>query len=217
MQKNLIPDLENIIGDYTDKKDYPKLINANPSVHNLPKLKSKIVENIPVDDLSIIAAAYRVANKWDDEVGIMGQDSILDLIPIFMQLVRLFGEDYDFMNDKKRYTVVIDGKENFTKIKRIIDDKIYIGVDNISSGSLINTNMLSKKQQKKILDFLDLQEWDDDSEFDFYSKVEDAVKILMNNDPDFHPMTNFNQYKEALINIILEEYTPDDEEENVED
>jgi hypothetical protein len=69
MQNNLIPNLEDIVGDYTEIKDYEKLIENNPKVHTVEKLKSKITENIPINDLNIFSAAYKVANEYEQRLG----------------------------------------------------------------------------------------------------------------------------------------------------
>jgi hypothetical protein len=211
MQNNLISDLENIVGDYTEIKDYEKLIENNPKVHTVEKLRSKITENIPINDLNIISAAYKVAKNWNGKSKELDKDYILDLLPIFINLVRFFGPDYNFMNDKKSYQIVISGGDRNYTIYNIINRSILININNINLGIIIDINKLSKEQKNRILEFYDVENWDEDSSSDFDFNVNNAIGKLMDIEPNFHPMTNLKEYKDRLLDIVMENYKGEEE------
>jgi hypothetical protein len=209
MNKNLIPDLENIVGDYTEEKEYVKLIELNPNTHNLPKLKAKIVENVPIIHLSIISAAYKAASEWceGDLDCVESNGIILGIVPTFIQLVRLFGKDYNFKKDGKKYLITIWGKDRRLSILDIVSEGIYINTDNMCLGDATLTKMLSKEQKKTIFDCLDIKGWDDESIDQFNDNVSTAVRILMDQDCDFHPMTNMHEYRGKLIDMVMKNYS----------
>jgi hypothetical protein len=130
------------------------------------------------------------------------------LIPIFIQLVRFFGPDHNFINDKTTYTIIVNGNNRNMTINQIIRNNILITVNNISfpEDTKSSIEILSESQQNRILKLLGLDDWNEDTSLDFENVVTDEIQILMNNEPDFHPMTNMNKYKPKLIEGIIENY-----------
>jgi hypothetical protein len=61
----LIPELENIVSEYTDSDDYKKLMIYNPKLYTDKRFRSKLISNIPTDSLIRFSEMYNLAVSYN--------------------------------------------------------------------------------------------------------------------------------------------------------
>ena len=64
----LIPELENIVSEYTDIEDYKKLMIYNPELYTECKLRNKLILNIPTNTLIVYSEMYNLAVLYNSEM-----------------------------------------------------------------------------------------------------------------------------------------------------
>jgi hypothetical protein len=207
MQNNLISDLESVVGDYTDEKEFKNLMKLNSGVHKIDKLKSKIVSDIPVNDLKIISIAYTSASEWKNSTN-TGIETT-ELLSQFVLLIKLFGPEYNFYENRdKGFKISKDGIERIHSLEDIINNSILTTsmdlYDNYDCTGVIDK--MTEEQKSKYMKMCSKRDqWDEDLDIDCRSDIESEIEKLIYKDPNFHPFTNIDKYTDKLIEMLLEE------------
>ena len=123
--------LENIVGEYTDEKDYKNLIKFNPKVHTSEKLVCKQLTNVPEDTIIKFRDSYNRSLILIDKF--VEDGSYLDYNPdtIFIKvdpnyvtgIIMADMGDYDIStikNNNKFKRIISKGRKNITQ------DDIYM-------------------------------------------------------------------------------------------
>jgi hypothetical protein len=98
---NLIPELENIVGDYTDETDYKKLIQLDPKIHTHDKLLIKQLSDVPVDVLLQYREMYNLALQFNTFIKQRYYLSPEYLVSIFLRFQILYPE-FETISDLKK-------------------------------------------------------------------------------------------------------------------
>ena len=117
-QNELINDLENIVGEYTDQKDYEKLIEANPKVHTVDKLLLKKAKEIPESFLNKAIEAFKAAKEYQDFVKARNEEYKKEK-----------GKDFETYNINPEKIVIILLQSNSNYPEEKIDDIDYEYID----------------------------------------------------------------------------------------
>jgi hypothetical protein len=218
VSKNLLVDLLDVVGAYTDEKTYETLTNYDPETFTKKKLIKNMLDDIPLHDLTVIAKAYKLSKEWEEKREYRPiPENYLDIMSIFIRINKLYG-DLNFDKIKK---LRISEDSSDPKIRFIsIDDLIFrIGddiIDNIKSNINIldiyenlsdgyKTNFILYAEIIIEKDTEVISKEDDDRIYEqFIDHFANQVKILSSKNSDFHPLSNLEKYKDKLLKDMIE-------------
>lgn len=207
-QKFLIIDLINLIGKYTDQDTYITLINLNDTLFTENKLLKNQLDNIPTDQLKLIAKAYEYSNNFfvNPEYNIFSLFSL----GTFIKLIKLYKNlDFNFKDRKIIHT------NDYGKDDHKMDINEYIIEQTGKNTYDIITNIISFENLKKLKEdikdklknlYNDLASTnkynDDDYDVHIDQFIREAIIFLLYNDPNFYPLYNLELYTDQIINFI---------------
>lgn len=114
MSSNLIPDLNNIVGQFSDQKTYQNLIQINPQIYTEQKLIIQETEDIPIDDVLVFTNSYKIARSFEKDGNINYVAGTLAPFVEFYNLTEL--------NDMNKYLLVVMNKNNNVYEPIVADD-----------------------------------------------------------------------------------------------
>lgn len=177
-------DLESIVGEYTDQKDYQTLIQYNPEVHNLRKLKANLVQDLPISYLEQVKYAYERALHYKEEMkGKINPEAVAALI-----LGELVGGSLreGFYLDQLNGLVDELTENNIRKLDDLEDIWNEVEIDYDENGEAVEGN----KYGDIIANMTRLQQ---------LTAIKRAWKNLIKNNPDVYETSNPLMYEEELI------------------
>ena len=178
-------DLESIVGEYTDQKDYQTLIQYNPEVHNLRKLKTNLVQDLPISYLEQVKYAYERALHYKEEMkGKINPEAIATLI--LGELVNGSNLQEGFYLDQLNGLVDELTENNIRKLDDLEDIWNEVEIDYDENGEAIEGN--------KYGDIIANM-----SRFEQRIAIGNAWKNLIINNPDVYETSNPFLYEEELI------------------
>ena len=204
MNQNLITNLTDIVGSYTDEKTYDNLINIEPKFFNKKKFIKNILNDVPISNLDIMIKAYKLSEEWikDEQI----YDNPLEIVGSFIKLIRMYG---DMELDKfkmKRYKINGKNESELYSLDQVIysitddlDDDIHLNID--INDLYLN---ISDEYKQKFVELAELKNCDIDvtaEEFGIYFARQ--IKKLVKLDPEFHFMTNLEKYKDKLLEMVI--------------
>jgi hypothetical protein len=194
----LVTDLTDIVGLYTDEKTYNNLNNLEPEIFTKKKLIKNMLEQIPLDHLTLFSRPYNLMNIWMSSNNI-GKIDVSQLLCIFVRLVKLYGNlEYETLINQKVY-VCLDSISGISTIKECINKNYVLTDKDVRDNMILKiaNNDISISLKEKFLTLF--------GNLVFVgSYFSEQVLILMELDLNFHPFSNLNEYKDKLSQMVLE-------------
>ena len=164
---NLIPELENIVGDYTDETDYKKLIQLDSKIHTHDKLLLKQLSDVPTDLLLQYREMYNLAlqfNKTVEQTYYLSPEYLTNMLMRFKGFYPKLHTLKDLTKfENPIYYSNTDLRDIKTLQQLIFRDSeiLYINIIEDSEYSSIDTFIESHKNEliqmfRKSSDFVDL-------------------------------------------------------------
>lgn len=104
----LIPDLETIVGQFSDQKTYQDLIQIDPKTHTYDKLIVQESKSIPINDTLTLFNSYKIAVELIKANEDLRNELPLSIIGIMIPFVEFF--DLKEYEDLQKYKVFVDDK-----------------------------------------------------------------------------------------------------------
>ena len=148
---NLIPELENLVGEYTDVDDYKKLNTLDSKIHTHDKLLLKQLSDVPVESLLRYREMYNLAKKFNETVE---QECYLSpeyLTSLFLRF-QILDSRFKTLKDLKklRYTIYYSRDEALsnTTLEKFIFREAQILWDSVSGDS----ELISDETVESVID-----------------------------------------------------------------
>jgi hypothetical protein len=220
---HLIPDLSNVVGSYTDNKTYQTLMENDPKTFTKQKLVKNITEEIPMDELILFSKAYNYAKQWIESRKEMNEkmsetsdyETIkpIQLVNIFIKYIKMFGDFNDVTDIDELSNMMYSQKEQRIYKEACVEENIEHEAFSIEAD-IIESIDVDKFMSKYITkDFRDKYEKllnrkyqlpeEYDMDYEFKLNLRNSISVLMNTDPNFHPLRNIDNYGNKLLEFIL--------------
>lgn len=205
IEKELPPVLENLVGTYSEEKEYKFLIEFNPDIHTKEKLIGKELTSLPLNLVFKFKQAYELAiNLKKLELDKYYKKNIektdLDfLTSVFLELLNVYTND-QLMNTNFLSITFIDYKQNSICILNYIMEKI--SDQNSVVDSIFSYHdfipLLSSETQKLIN-----SEKDEDI---FDEKIRDAYELMLRGEPSVYSTISLLKYLPIYEKYLIAEF-----------
>jgi len=135
---NLIPELENIVGDYTDETDYKKLIQLDPKIHSHDKLLIKQLSDVPVDLLLEYREMYNLALQFNETNTFDYYLSPQYLTGLFIQFKSLYPNLHTLSDFKSIRHTMGNTSSNLFDFQILFEYIVSVSIDVYDSNVLQN-------------------------------------------------------------------------------
>jgi hypothetical protein len=207
--KNLLENLLDVVGAYTDEKTYETLINYDSETFTKKKLIKNMLNDISLEELSKILKAYNYSKKWIDENQAENTEPVR-FMSYFNTAFELHGDISMKKLEKIKYNITVNGTDSKSNLQSgalsVLESAYNLLSSNINTNEIFNNldpNFLENfKKFINIGDIEDDEEIQDEFNFYFFSQIEKLIII----DPNFHPLANLDEYKDKLLQMMSEDF-----------
>ena len=207
---NLIPELENIVGEYSATDDYKKLHLLNPNIHTHDKLILKQLSHIPENDLLLYSEMYKLALEFNNVNTDIWYFCPPYLTALFIQFKLLY-PNFNSLTDLKRIN---------NNYGNLFDSIVYRSAkllkNNIMSGPFTDSGGILDAYKSELILFMrnnisyESEPNDETIEDDLENIIEEAIdEIVLNFFNDKHryidtPNLYLNEYITVLYKHVLQ-------------
>ncbi len=230
-KNELIDDLSDIIGSYTDEKDYQTLIKYDPKTFTKDKLVKNLTNDIPLDELVLFSKAYGYAKRWLEsraEYHNIWYKTVkpIELVSLFIKYIRFYGdidnvEDFSVLDHISYKRRTNNDSEDIYLVDEIEDTAFMSSTDimeNIDVENIYENSSSKFKNKFEKITGINISDMEEDENLHDHiisklsSELRSQIIKLMDDDPNFHPLKNFKEYQKKLLDLVLVNYVKEDKE-----